>query len=76
MPECQAWPEVRIAANAAEFSAALDVARAAGQDPAVRQRLRETARQNSWLQRVQAVEERLCGADKVAAQPRAGGTPP
>jgi glycosyltransferase involved in cell wall biosynthesis len=59
MPECVAFPEVRIARTAHEFSQALDAARAAGQDPAFRARLQEVARANSWVARVDSVLERL-----------------
>ncbi|MCL4763258.1 MAG: glycosyltransferase, partial [Burkholderiales bacterium] len=40
MPECMAFPEVRIAADAAQFVAALDAARADGRDAAHAARLR------------------------------------
>jgi hypothetical protein len=59
LPECAAFSEVRIVRDAAGFSAALDAARAQGADLAFRARLRAIAHQNSWSQRVQAVEEHL-----------------
>jgi glycosyltransferase involved in cell wall biosynthesis len=55
MPECKAFPEVRIAATAGEFAAALDEARRDGADPARRERLREVGRANSWDARVRDV---------------------
>jgi GT2 family glycosyltransferase len=68
MPECQAFPEVRIARDAEEFSRALDAARESGGDPAFRARLREVARQNSWQARASAVLARLGCA---VAEPKA-----
>lgn len=55
MTECQAHPEVRIAATADEFAAALDAAREQGRDPDFRAHLRAVARENSWSARVMAV---------------------
>ncbi|HTR04522.1 MAG TPA: polysaccharide pyruvyl transferase family protein [Thermoanaerobaculia bacterium] len=54
MSECQAHPEVRIAATAGDFAAALDAAREQGRDPDFRARLRSVARENSWSARVMA----------------------
>jgi GT2 family glycosyltransferase/2-polyprenyl-3-methyl-5-hydroxy-6-metoxy-1,4-benzoquinol methylase len=59
MPECQAFPEVEIARTATEFAAALDRARARGQAPEFRARLRSLARENSWAARIDAVLEHL-----------------
>ncbi|HET8646479.1 MAG TPA: glycosyltransferase, partial [Vicinamibacteria bacterium] len=52
MPECMAFPEVRVAATAAEFAAALDLARLDGQDAAFRARARAAAGAHSWDARV------------------------
>jgi GT2 family glycosyltransferase/SAM-dependent methyltransferase len=54
MPECAAYPEVRVAANAEAFAAALDTARESGRDPAFRERLRQLGREGSWDARVEA----------------------
>jgi polysaccharide pyruvyl transferase CsaB len=64
MPECQAYPEVSIARDAEEFSAALDRARERGKDPGFRERLRALARANSWEARVDSV---LAALDEKAA---------
>ena len=61
MSECQAHPEVRIAATAGEFAAALDEARAQGRDPDFRAHLRSVARENSWSARVMTVLRALDG---------------
>jgi glycosyltransferase involved in cell wall biosynthesis len=63
MPECMAFPEVRIAATPREFSDALDAARRDGGDPEMRARLRARGRANSWDARV---------TDALAALDRAG----
>lgn len=66
MPECVAFPEVQIAADAKEFSQALDRCLALGQDAAHLARLRQIAHENSWSERVRVVEEALAassGAD-------------
>ncbi|HEY4229312.1 MAG TPA: polysaccharide pyruvyl transferase family protein, partial [Thermoanaerobaculia bacterium] len=55
MPECAAFPEVEIASDAAEFSAALARARAKGKDPGFRERLRALGRANSWDARADVV---------------------
>jgi hypothetical protein len=55
MPECMAFPEVRIVEDVAEFSAALEEARIHSTEPAFRERLRELGRQNSWSARVEVV---------------------
>ena len=52
MPECAAFPEVRIAATAEAFAEALDAAREQGRDAAFRDRLRAIGRANSWDARV------------------------
>jgi glycosyltransferase involved in cell wall biosynthesis len=59
MPECVAFPEVRTARTAQEFSEALDAARASGQDAGFRARLQEIGRANAWTARVDSVLERL-----------------
>jgi GT2 family glycosyltransferase/2-polyprenyl-3-methyl-5-hydroxy-6-metoxy-1,4-benzoquinol methylase/glycosyltransferase involved in cell wall biosynthesis len=53
MPECQAFPEVRIVRSAEEFARALDEARAQGREENFRQRVRALARANSWTKRVE-----------------------
>jgi polysaccharide pyruvyl transferase CsaB len=68
MPECQAFPEVAIAATARDFAAALDPARERGQDPAFRRRLRELGAESSWSARVDAVLERLAAPRSYAAE--------
>lgn len=68
MPECQAFPEVAIAATARDFAAALDPARERGQDPAFRRRLRELGAENSWGARVDAVLARLAEPPSYAAE--------
>lgn len=59
MPECMAYPEVNIIRDAGEFSAALDAARAQGQDAAFCARLHDIGRRNSWSARVAAVLDAL-----------------
>ncbi len=54
MPECAAYPEVAIAADAEAFAAALDPARERGRDPRFRERLVALGRENSWQARVTA----------------------
>ena len=61
MPECQAYPEVRIAATAEEFTQALDDAREQGRDPNFRAHLRALGRENSWAARVMTVLRALEG---------------
>ncbi|HEY1435442.1 MAG TPA: glycosyltransferase, partial [Thermoanaerobaculia bacterium] len=61
MTECVAHPEVRIAATAEEFAAALDTARAQGRDPDFRAHLRAVGRENSWSARVMSVLRALDG---------------
>jgi hypothetical protein len=67
MPECQAYPEVNIAQTAREFARALEHARAQGQDAAFRERLRQLARENSWVARVNTLVGRLRQAAGAAA---------
>jgi GT2 family glycosyltransferase/SAM-dependent methyltransferase len=55
MPECMAFPEVRIVRDATEFSAALAAARLESADVPLKERLRALARENSWVARAQAV---------------------
>ncbi len=66
MPECAAYPEVVIAADAQAFAAALDPARERGRDPAFRERLRELGRENSWDARVVAALAALESAQAPA----------
>jgi len=61
MAECQAYPEVRIAGTAAEFSLALDQAREQGRDRDFRAHLRALGRENSWSARVMTVLRALEG---------------
>ncbi len=67
MTECQAFPEVVIAATARDFAATLDPARERGQDPAFRRRLRELGAENSWAARVDAVLARLAERPRAVA---------
>jgi GT2 family glycosyltransferase/SAM-dependent methyltransferase len=55
MPECAAFPEVRIACNAGELAGALDAALLDSRDADHRARLRRVAAENSWKARVHAV---------------------
>ncbi|MCU0292652.1 MAG: glycosyltransferase [Thermoanaerobaculaceae bacterium] len=59
MPECQAFPEVFVAHDAAGFGAALDEARLAGRRPDYLARLATLAAESSWRQRVETVTSRL-----------------
>jgi len=59
MPECEAFPEVRIARDAEELSRALDAALEDGRDERFRSRLREIGRESSWSARVKALLDRL-----------------
>lgn len=68
LPECEAFPEVEIAKDAAEFAAALLRARAKGRDPAFRDRLRALGRENSWDARVDAVLSALAAKDGGGAR--------
>ncbi|MFY9550358.1 MAG: polysaccharide pyruvyl transferase family protein [Thermoanaerobaculia bacterium] len=68
MPECQAYPEVAIARDAAEFAAALDRARERGKDAAFRERLRALARANTWDARIGIV---LAALEEKTAEPHA-----
>ncbi len=61
MMECQAYPEVRIAATAAEFASALDAGREQGRNPDFRAHLRALGRENSWSARVMTVLRALDG---------------
>jgi glycosyltransferase involved in cell wall biosynthesis len=56
MPECTAHPQVDVVTSPEEFAAALDVARAKGLDPMVREGLRAVAAKNSWTERVRQIE--------------------
>ena len=69
MPECEAFPEVEIAADAAAFSAALARARAKGKDPGFRDRLRALGRANSWDARADVVLAALRGGEGGGALP-------
>jgi polysaccharide pyruvyl transferase CsaB len=66
MPECMAYPEVRIAKSAEEFVAALEAAREQGRDPAFRSRLQRLGRENSWEARVRSA---LTALAERSAQP-------
>lgn len=68
MPECMAYPEVRIAGDAAAFAQALDAARADGRDPAHVAKLRALAEANTWRERTRVVMDAVQAA---RAQPRA-----
>jgi glycosyltransferase involved in cell wall biosynthesis len=59
MPECEAFSEVHIARTAEEFSRALDIARAQGQDRQFRERMRTLGSENSWTSRVHSILEHL-----------------
>ena len=67
MPECEAFPEVEIAADAAAFSAALARARAKAKDPGFRERLRALGRANSWDARADVVLAALHDAARGGA---------
>jgi len=54
MPECAAFPEVRIARNAGELAGALDAALLDSRDPGHQTRVRRVATENSWKARVRA----------------------
>ncbi len=70
MPECMAFPEVRIVRSAGEFSVALDAARRQARDPAFVAALRAIGRQNSWAQRIRTVEASLRVRQASAASPQ------
>jgi len=55
MPECTAFPEVRIADSVDTFVAALIAAKQDGQSPAIRERLLELGRANAWDARAKQV---------------------
>jgi glycosyltransferase involved in cell wall biosynthesis len=59
MPECEAFSEVHIARTAEEFSLALDIARAEGQDRQFRERMQTLGSENSWTSRVHSMREHL-----------------
>jgi polysaccharide pyruvyl transferase CsaB len=61
MPECMAYPEVRIAKTADEFAGGLEAAREQGRDPAFRIHLQKLGRENSWEARVRSVLSALAG---------------
>ena len=73
MPECEAFPEVEIARDAAEFSAALRRAREKGKDPGFRERLRTLARESSWDARVDTVLAGLAGSSAGAVAAAGSG---
>ncbi len=68
MPECQAFDEVLIVRDAADFSRALDEARRRADDAGFRERLRALGKANSWEARVREVGQRL----SEIAEPRRG----
>jgi SAM-dependent methyltransferase/glycosyltransferase involved in cell wall biosynthesis len=76
MPECAAFPEVRVATTAAEFAAAVVDARESGRAPAVRERLLELARENTWAARAKTAVEALTGGGLVVAPRPATVRPP
>ncbi len=59
MPECQGFSEVLVVNDIQEFSEALDIARARGQDQTFRHHLRLLGRENSWTARVEALLKHL-----------------
>jgi glycosyltransferase involved in cell wall biosynthesis/SAM-dependent methyltransferase len=61
MPECVAFPEVRIADTADQFATALEAARADGRSTEVRDRLRELGRANTWAARAQQIMAVVAG---------------
>ena len=67
MPECAAFPEVRIVRNGEELDAALDAALGDSRDPDRGARLRELATESSWRARVDAV---LAALEEETALPR------
>jgi 2-polyprenyl-3-methyl-5-hydroxy-6-metoxy-1,4-benzoquinol methylase len=73
LPECEAFPEVRIVHSAAELSEALDAARVDARNPQFVERLRAIGRQNSWQARVEAVLA-CWGSSEAAASTAAYST--
>lgn len=73
MPECAAFPEVRIVRNGEELAAALDAALLDSRDAGHRARLRRIAVANSWEARVDAVIAALASG---TAAPGGTGAPP
>ncbi len=67
MPECAAFPEVRIVRDGEELAGVLDAALGDSRDPDRRARLRELATENSWRARVDAV---LAALEEGTAPPR------
>jgi glycosyltransferase involved in cell wall biosynthesis len=67
MPECMAYPVVRIARDSRDFSRHLDEALAEGRSPAFRRRLQQIARENSWAERVGALLNHLAAGSRRAA---------
>ena len=59
MPECMAYPEVRIASSAAETAEILDEANASADDALFVSRLRDLGRANSWSARAEAITRRI-----------------
>ena len=59
MPECQAYPEVHVAATVEQFTSALDAALEESRDTAYCEHLRGIGRRNSWACRVQTVAQTL-----------------
>ncbi len=64
MPECEAFPEVRIADTAEQFAAALEAARADGRSADVRDKLRELGRANTWAARAQQIMGVVAGVKR------------
>lgn len=61
MPECMAFPEVRIGNDADEFSAALDLARNDGKSPEFQSRLAALSHANTWRARARVALAALTG---------------
>ena len=66
MPECAAFPEVRIARDGEELASALDGALLESRDASRRERLRRIGVENSWRARVDAV---VAALDPAATPP-------
>lgn len=64
MPECVAFPEVRIADTAERFAAALEAARADGRSAEVRAKLRELGRANTWAARAGQIMNVVAGVKR------------
>ena len=67
LTECRAFAEVGLAADAAEFVAALDEARRLAADPSHGERLRRLAFEHSWTARVRTFAGLLEGRTNSGA---------